>query len=251
MKFTPPFKGYSALFALVLLGHTLCAQPFDWLPAPVGANQVLTYTQFTLSYNEEHEQPDWVAYELTAEESEAQLSRCDCFAADRSVTTGSASLNDYKNSGFDRGHLSPAADNNMSDQANRESFLLSNMSPQLSSFNSGIWAELEEWVRVQALHYDTVWVVTGPVFHNSLRTIGANKVTVPGYFYKVLLRREAGKYYAIGFLMPHFYSIGTLKDFAVKVDLIESLTGLDFFPALPDSIENSEESRLSFRRWQF
>jgi len=221
------------------------------IPAKVGSNQVLAYTQFTISYNETHEQPDWVAYELTAEEVSSEQDRCNCFAADRTVTTGSASPDDYKNSGFDRGHLSPAADNNLSEQTNRESFLLSNMSPQLSSFNSGIWGDLEHWVRNQTENYDTVWVVTGPVFHNNMGTIGLNKVTIPGYYYKVLLRREKGKYYAIGFLLPHFYSIGTLKDFAVNVNIIESLTGLDFFPTLPDSIENSVENQRAFTRWKF
>jgi len=235
----------------VLLACNVTAQTFSYLPAETNGHQKLTYTQFTLSYNEEHEQPDWVAYELTQDEATMNRERCDCFAKDDNVTTGSATESDYQSTGFDKGHLSPAADNNMSEQANRESFLMSNMSPQLPSFNRGIWAELESWVRAQAILHNTIYVVTGPVFLNNLGAIGANKVTIPGYFFKTLLRFDGDKAKSIGFLLPQVGATGNIEDYVVPVNTLESLTGIDFFPELSNSVENRVESQYELRRWGF
>lgn len=230
--------------------NVIQAQNFNYLPDSLGNNQILTYTQFTLSYNEDHEQADWVAYELTFEEANMTRPRCNCFASDQNVVTGSATDRDYSSSGFDRGHLSPAADNNISDTANRESFLFSNMSPQLPSFNRGIWADLELWARGQAINNnDTIYIVSGPVFVNNLGKIGSNNVTIPGYFYKVLLKFDNGSPKTIGFLLPQIGATGNIKDYVVPVNTIETLTGLNFFPALSGSIENSVESQYGLTVW--
>jgi len=242
----------SFIYLLVMFSlSSICSTiaQFNFLPDTVDSNQILTYTQFTLSYNEEHEQADWVAYELNADEVAMDLPRCDCFASDHNVTTGSATLTDYRSTGFDRGHLSPAADNNMSLLANEESFLFSNMSPQLPSFNQGIWAELEEWVRDKADDFDTVYVVTGPVFVNNLGTIGNNEVTIPGYFYKTLLRFDGNTAKTIAFLLPNVGAVGNLEDYVVPVNTIETLTGLNFYPELSNSIENRVESQHSASSW--
>ena len=222
---------------------------FNFLPDTVDNHQILTYTQFTLSYNEEHEQADWVAYELNDDEADMDLDRCDCFHSDQNVTTGSATISDYSSTGFDRGHLCPAADNNMSPQANEESFLFSNMSPQLPGFNRELWADLEEWVRDQADDFDTVYVVTGPVFVNNLGTLGHNDVTIPAYFYKTLLRFEDNQVKTIAFLIPQVGAVGDIEDYVVTVNTIETLTGLDFYPALSTSIENRAESQYEPGRW--
>lgn len=241
-------KLFSFIF-LIAVYQLINAQSFNYLPSPVGDNQILTYSEFTLSYNEEHEQADWVAYELTSDEVYMARERCDCFARDPNVITGSAGLNDYASSGFDRGHLSPAADNKATEQANRESFLLSNMSPQLPGFNRGKWEEFEDWVRDQAKSYDTIYVVTGPVFINNLGKMGNNEVTIPGYFYKVLLRFDETSVKTIAFLVPHVGAIGIIKDYIVTVNTIETLTGIDFFPALDNSIENRVESQFEPGQW--
>ena len=239
------------LLICVILGTSLSAQEFNYLPATVENHQILSYTQFTISYNEDHEQPDWVAYELTDDEASAKRDRCNCFIKDESVTTGSATKKDYSSTGFDRGHLSPAADNNLSEEANRESFLMSNMSPQLPSFNRGIWAELESWVRDQAEYNSTIYVVTGPVFINNLGSIGKNNVTIPGSFYKILLRFDGKKGKSIAFLLPHIGATGEIADYIVPVNAIEALTGLDFFPELPSSTENKIESQFELKKWGF
>ena len=222
---------------------------FNYLPAIVGDHQVISYTQFTLSYNEQHEQADWVAYELTSEEVAMKQDRCNCFKSDPNVITMSAAKNDYKSSGYDRGHLSPAADNNLSEEANEESFLMSNMSPQLPKFNRGIWKRLEGWVRNQATEHKSVYVVTGPVFIRNLGAIGKNNVTIPGYYYKVLLRMNNSKIRTIAFLIPQQYTTSDIKDYIVTVNRIETITGIDFFPELDNSIENKIESQSQPKKW--
>ncbi|ANQ52899.1 DNA/RNA non-specific endonuclease (plasmid) [Flammeovirga sp. MY04] len=235
------------LSILLLLSNYIFAQ--DYLPSKVDDHQIEEYTQYTLSYNEQHEQPDWVFYELTKSEVLNKRDRCKrCFDEDPRITTGSATLEDYRSSGFDRGHLSPSADNYLSDANNRESFLMSNMSPQLPSFNQGIWADLEEYVRKMAIQHEKVYVTTGPVFQNNLGAIGENKVTIPGYYYKVLLRFDDGKPKAIGFLLPHFGAVGEIRDYVVPVNTIETLTGIDFFTDL-GSKENSIESKDDLGPW--
>jgi len=152
------------LFITLLLSLTVLSgftpKEFNYLPAKVEDHQIISYTQFTLSYNEQHEQADWVAYELTGEEVAMKQERCNCFKTDKSIITKSASKSDYSSTGFDLGHLSPAADNNLSKQANEESFLMSNISPQIPNFNRGIWKELEGWVRDVATEHNSVYVVT-------------------------------------------------------------------------------------------
>ena len=236
---------------IVLFSCNLTAQTFDYQPTEISGHQVLEYTQFMLSYNEEHEQADWVAYELSDAEATMDMDRCNCFKSDATITSSSASKSDYTSTGFDRGHLCPAADNNMSEEANEESFLMSNMSPQLPGFNRGIWGDLEEWVRNQAEYHTRIYVVTGPVFVNNLGTIGSNEVTIPGYFYKVILRFDGDSPQTIGFLLPHANSYGNIKDYIVPVNAIETMTGLDFFPALDDSNENRAESQYYMKKWGF
>jgi endonuclease G, mitochondrial len=242
-------KNLLPTLVLLVTASGLSAQDFDYLPTLTG-NQVVAYTQFTLSYNEDHEQAEWVAYELTKEEAEMSRDRCDCFASDQSIDTKSAKQRDYTSSGFDRGHLAPAADNNMSDEANRESFLFSNMSPQLPYFNrNGAWVNLEEWVREKAIEFEKVYVVTGPVFVNNLGTLGNNEVTIPGYFYKVLLRFDGTTPKTIAFLLPQDNAVGELSEYVVTVNTIESLTGLDFYPELANSTENRVESQYAESSW--
>jgi endonuclease G, mitochondrial len=250
MKKTIAILCYSS-FICILLSYNVVAQTFKYLPAEINGHQTLTYTQFTLSYNEEHEQAEWVAYEFTKDEEALKRDRCNCFKKDKNVTTGSAGQSDYTSTGFDKGHLSPAADNNMSEQANRESFLMSNMSPQLPSFNRGIWAELESWVRDQVVIHDTIYVVTGPVFINNLGVIGKNDVTIPGYFYKTLLRFDGNKAKTIAFLLPQIGATGNIKEYVVPVNTIETLTGLDFYSELDNSVENKVESQYEVKKWGF
>jgi len=239
-------KYYLVLF--VLYTPNVISQSFDYLP---GTNQIVEYSEFTLSYNEEHEQPNWVAYELTKQEVLTKRERCNCFKADKKILTGSATLADYKGSGYDRGHLAPSAANKITEQANEESFLMSNMSPQLAGFNRYIWKDLESKIRDFAINNNVVYVVTGPVFKNNIARIGTNKVTVPGYYYKVVLVNNENQHKAIAFLLKHEASKEKLTSFVVTVDHIEALTGIDFFPELEDNMETELESKIDVSKWDW
>ena len=125
-----------------------------------------------------------MANQLTAKEVNGKYERSDNFRKDPHVSTESATLSDYKGSGYDRGHIIPAADMKWSPDAMSASFFMSNMSPQDPSFNRGIWKKLEEQVGKWALENSEIYIVTGPVLTDGpYQTIGVNKVAVPKYYY--------------------------------------------------------------------
>jgi len=212
---------------------------------------VISHTGFSLLYNEEHEQAAWVAYELTEQETHKLFERTDKFIVDPSVKTNSANDNDYAGSGYDRGHLAPASDMGWSAKSMAESFYYSNMSPQAASFNRGIWKRLEEQVRSWAMDNEAVYVVTGPVLTPGLLTIGSNKVSVPNYYYKVILDYRAPSIKGIGFIMANSGSTDLLHTYAVSIDSVEKFTGLDFFPAIPDEEEAEIERTLCQECWSW
>lgn len=222
------------------------------LPAYAKSDKLVEHTGYTLLYSEKDEQPYWVAYYLDRSELYGSFDRGDDFRADPAIATGSATLDDYKSSGFDRGHLIPAADQSWSEQAMSESFFLSNMSPQDPQFNRGIWSKLEATVRNFADTEGGVYVVTGPVLTDGpFKTIGEDKVSVPNTYYKVILDYREPDTKAIGFLLPNKGSNKSLQSFAVSVDEVEKTTGLDFFPKLPDQQEEVLEAQVDAKAWDF
>jgi endonuclease G len=166
------------------------------------------------------------------------------------VKTESANNNDYKNSGFDRGHLASAADMKWSAVAMKECFYYSNMSPQIPAFNRGIWKKLEEKVRVWALEKGTLYIATGPVLTDGLSSIGPDKVSVPKYFYKAILFYNGSKSEAIAFLLPNESSVESIYIFTISIDSLEAKTGIDFFYNLSDNIESAVESKFDLNYWK-
>jgi len=224
----------------------------ELIALPSNDGDIVVHSGFTLKYAEEYEQPYWVAYVLTPEETIVKaVSRSDNFRADPAISTGSATLADYKGSGYDRGHLAPFADLSWSEESASDSFLLSNMSPQAGALNRGRWADLESVIRTFSLS-GPICVVTGPVLTDGpYKTIGENKVAVPNYFYKVVLFYSGQRSRAIGFLLPNQACKDSLQSYAVSVDYIEQLTGLDFFSMLPDDVEDVLESSFDTDLWDF
>ncbi len=212
---------------------------------------VVIHSGYSLVYNESHEQASWIAYELTKEETKKIYERTDKFLTDPKVKTGTANDKDYSRNGYDRGHLAPASDMGWSTAAMAESFYYSNISPQDKSFNRGIWKHLEELVRTWAVENNSVYVVTGPVLTSGLSSIGANKVSVPKYFYKVILDYTEPAIKGIGFIMENASSSSPLQNFAVTIDSVEKFTGIDFFPALPDDQEKLIEGTLCIKCWSW
>lgn len=222
----------------------------DFFPTST-TNDVVIHKGYAFSYNEKYESAEWVAYELKASELRSTDYKRPFFISDPAVKTGSADWRNYKNSGYDKGHLCPAGDRKYSKQAFDETFYTSNISPQKHDFNSGIWNRLEQKVRYWSGKYDGIYVVTGGILNEKLKTIGREKVAVPDYFYKILLDSDHGKYKMIGFLVPHQDSKAPLYEFVVPVDVIEKMTGIDFFPQLDDRIENQLEKSADYKAWSF
>ena len=166
----------------------VCAETPDNLSlgTPGNADTVVNRRGYALGYSEKYEQPLWVIYRITKEEMDApRIKRTDDFRPDPAIKTGSASLADYRGSGYDRSHLAPAATMGFSKQTMSESFYLSNMSPQKPQFNRGIWKDLESQVRKWAYKNKDIYVVSGPIIKSGYATIGKNSVAVPQYYYNL------------------------------------------------------------------
>ncbi len=214
------------------------------------SDRVITHKGYTVSYNYDWKIPNWVAYELTDLEVQGEVPRYDRFKPDPMVPQGAtATTNDYKHSGYDRGHMAPAADMKWNEQVMKESFYLSNICPQNPNLNGGVWKDLEEQVRDLASQKGKIFVVCGPIVNDISNTIGENKVVVPQAFYKVLLQEENGEIHTIGFVYENVSGRKPMSTYAMTVDEVENLTNIDFFPSLPNKIENKVEAEVDFSKW--
>jgi endonuclease G len=210
---------------------------------------IVHHAYYSLSYSETHEQAEWVAYELQKQHLKKNDFKRPYFVEDRSVKTKSANYRNYKNSGYDRGHLVPAADRKFSYDAFHETFLTSNISPQNHEFNAGIWNSLEQKVRFWAEKHDGVYVITGGVLKNGLKGIGEERVSVPQEFYKIVVDVSEGEYKAIAFIIPNRATDKSFYEYTVTIDVIEKRTGIDFFSNLSEDIENELEASNNLRYW--
>ena len=214
---------------------------------------ILDRVGYALGYSERYEQPLWVSYKLTAEEvKSSKARRSDDFRSDPDIPGKSADPDDYKGSFYDRGHLAAAADMSFSLQAMSESFYMSNMSPQRPELNRGSWKKLEAKVRDYAAANGAVYVISGPIFDRKLPniTIGRNKVAVPDKYYKVLLDTNSITPKAIGFILENRECNKDLSAYAVTVDAVEAISGLNFFDQLDPEDERKLESQCDYRQWE-
>ena len=195
-------------------------------------SQIVKHAYYTLSYNEKFEQAEWVAYELKKEYLKNNDFRRPYFIEDPKVSTRSADWRNYKKSGYDKGHLCPAGDMEFDKKAYDDTFYTSNISPQNHEFNSGIWNRLENKVRYWAGKYNDIYVVTGGILKESDKKIGTEEVSVPKYFYKIVLTKSGKEHKAIAFLVPNEKSQKGIYEFVVPIETLEKMTGIDFFPNL-------------------
>ncbi|MDE6556203.1 MAG: DNA/RNA non-specific endonuclease [Duncaniella sp.] len=214
-------------------------------------NQEKEYTGMILSFNRSLHIPNWVAWELTADEVKGTNKRVDNFRPDPRID-GCATLEDYRNSGYTRGHMAPSADMKWSVKAMDEACYLSNIVPQLSKLNSGVWSTIESKCREWALRDSAIYIVCGPVIDgNPLDYIGRSGVYVPSSFFKAVISPYADPPLGIGFIVKHKGHKGGMQTAPVCIDEIEKVTGHDFFSSLPDSLENFLEAQNNFLHWNF
>ena len=231
----------------VVITSCLNAQEFDYQPTST-TNQIINHSYYSLSYSPKYKLAEWVAYKLTPEMLSGQEKLTHDYRTDPKISSGLAEISDYKNSGYVKAHLAPTDDMKLDQTAMSESYFMSNISPQSLAFNSGIWKNLEEKVRTWVQTNGEVYVVAGGILKNNKGHFGVNKVSIPGEYYKVVLDTDP-EYKVIGFVMPNQKEYGKLKSYAVSVDYIETRTGIDFFPSLPDGIEEDIEGEIDLDYW--
>lgn len=211
--------------------------------------QIIRHTGYTVSYNKDTKLPNWVSYELTRAETKGKEKRSNRFIADPLVKGAIATNADYTRSGYDKGHMAPAADMKWSPVAMNESFYFSNMCPQHPQLNRRGWKKLEDKIRDWAVADSAIIIICGPVIKKQPKTIGKNKVVVPQQFFKVILSPFVKPMRAIGFLFNNEQSVDPLSAYVVTVDSIERLTNMDFFSLLPDELENMIEAEANYFQW--
>lgn len=217
------------------------------IPKTVGKRNemVIRHLGYTVSYNNFYKTPNWVAWELTRQETEGDEERTNKFLPDPELPEPRVTTSDYTRSGYDRGHMAPAADMKWSSRAMKESFYMSNICPQNRKLNRDDWGDLEESCRKWAEKYGTVHIACGPIYDTkSPKRIGKSRVAVPDRFFKVVLIYNRKNPMAMGFLFDNKAHHQNLKNYMVTVDKVEEETGLDFFPKVPDSIEERIESTV-------
>lgn len=218
--------------------------------APSNDPVLLCRLGYALSHDPNHKIPDWVAYHLTKEKVSGTHPRSNNFKPDPDLESGKrAELKDYKGSGFDRGHMAPAAAMKWDERAMNESFFLSNMAPQVGiGFNRHIWKSLETRVRKWTVERGELYVVTGPIFNGTFTTIGDNQVSVPTHFYKVIF--DPIRVEVIAFILKNEkLKTKDLPNFITTVDEVEGLTGLDFLSEIEDGIETVLEGTKQLGMW--
>lgn len=234
------------------------------VPETSKSEKIIYHSAMCLVYSEQHEQAKWVAHIILPDIVNGKESRSNNFRIDTLIETGSAEEKDYfvkvkqpdgkykyDGFGFDRGHLAPSADFKWSKKALSESYFYSNMSPQLGDFNRLKWADLEAMFREYVTnHTETqLYMVTGPILYDTLPKIerGTNKVTIPEFYYKVAL--DLTNHKAIGFIMPNKKIDYPISSYALPINDIEKVTGINFFYQLTDSLEEALESQKVISDW--
>ena len=228
------------LCGIAFLPQFLWGQDFRYAPEAKGF--LVENKHYYVDYNTEHKQPNWVYYMLTQTHITGNTPRSSSFKDCKIEEISSASHKDYVRSGYDKGHLCPTADMKLSKEAMAETFQMWNISPQDPSLNRGRWSDLEAKVRSYIRNEaDTLFVVTGPVFIGKVESVGNGKVTVPTLFCKVIYCPGRG---GIAFLLPNQKIKSDIKSWQVSIDLVEAITGIDFFPQLPEELQNEIESQV-------
>lgn len=241
------------------------------LGVPSGSDVVLCKGAFAVGFNKTTRTPDWAAYYITRQSVGAKYERTDKFIPDNEVDPADqAYLSDYTRSGYDRGHLAPAATIDVTLEALKESFELTNIAPQLPGLNRQGWAELESAMRGLAVRFGSVYIITGThgiapksmgrskafkavqldawqgdqQFYQTERPAGGhlnNRVAIPAAFYKAFIIPELGV--AGAFYVPHEdISKTKIYSYYVSIDELERIIGIDLFDALPMETAEALES---------
>jgi endonuclease G len=246
-SFVPSFEEQQSVSDI----HNTCIDDSLYYPKIDSGEYVIHHQYYDLVYDELHEQAKWVFYKLYPSYLNGPYKRRNDFRADPKVISNSANHSDYRGSGYDRGHLMPAADMTWSEVALSESFYYSNMSPQHPSFNRGVWKRLESKVRSWCMESDSLFIITGPVVNTIFDVIGQNRVAVPGAYFKVIMRFKQNKKEVIAFLLPNTSSKESLESFVYSIDSLKQVIDIDFFHYQNEEFQRKLESSTTKEMWDW
>lgn len=259
----------SSIIQVPLTGLEIPAINDDAVPG-----QILKREVYTTCYNHDTRCPNWVAWVLTREKAQGTTEKkiwydengCAIgisdfaedmvrggYIYDAEADEPRPELKDWidRPDNMSHGHMCPAMDCKISPAAMTQSFLLTNLCVQADNLNQGSWRQLEIKCHDLAIKCGCLYIVAGPVFHNGQPSayMGKSRIAIPDAFYKVVLCME-GNPKAIGFVYANTNDKHNMQDAVRTVDQIEELTGIDFFPILPDDMENEIESHANLNDWQ-
>lgn len=245
-------KKYVLVF-LMSIPSLLWAQDHNerkFSPQPTTSQIVVDHQYYSYGYDKNHNITSWVAYNLNKAETVRSAGRSDDFFNDPELRVPRQATNaDYYRSGYDRGHLAPAADMGFDQMAMDQSFFLTNIVPQNPTLNRGLWAELERGVRQQVQIDQDLYIVSGVLVVDGKHNLGP--MTVPDYLYKIICDYQGPEVKMIAFLIPNSSPTKEMREYVVSVDQLEALTNIDFFVELEDKLEERLESGISTTGWQF
>lgn len=225
----------------------------NYIPTQALGDEIIEHQYFTVSYSSKQQNPEWVAYELTNKRLSNSEEERRNFKDDPN-TESDADSDVYSETGYDRGHLAPAHDMAFNETAMEECFYMTNISPQEPDFNRGIWKSLETKVRNWAETEKRLYIVTGPILRKKVSSrdrMVEGGPTVPSKFYKIIVDYEGSERKAIAFVLENKASKKSLTEYAVSIDEVEEMTGLDFFPDLSAKEEKALEATFDVDLWNF
>lgn len=201
-------------------------------------DKIICREGYAVGYDNNTKNPTWVSYLITEESVKLEQKRIDKFQEDKDIFEDYRSTpDDYFKTGYDRGHMAPYSTVDFSKKSAAESFLMSNIVPQLPSLNRYGWKEIEKYIREWTQGRGFIYVISG-VIYSEINTIG-NQVAIPSSFYKVLIDDQNNM---IAFLVPHRKVLKRdIESYIISVDLLENITGFDFFAPIPDDVEAAKE----------
>lgn len=236
---------------LAVMRHDLAQWGY---PALDAGDEVVVHPGHALVWDAAHKIPKWTAHIIAADIMQGNLARIDTFLPDPLISTPTDLFDSYWFSGYDRGHLVPSADMRWSQEAMQATYYYSNIGPQRPELNRGPWAELEDWMR-RYVHYSgrRLFVVTAPVTGPAMpllnKPAAKEDVSAPPYFFKAIVDIDGPEKKGIAFVMKNGLNDQGILSYAVPIDSVEALSGLDLFPALEDGVEARIEAMNNPQDW--
>jgi endonuclease G len=221
------------------------------LPEKQAREDLIDREAYVFSYNEGYELASWTWYELTPEEAKAAAEPSIKAKPDPDIFTKTATMKDYKKTGYSPGQLIPSDDFTGQNDALTALNYFSTLAPMKPGFYTMTWRNLEKLIRAWSIQNEVSYqIVSGPILTDApFQTIGDNNISIPKRFYKAIYDPVNKK--GVAFIMKNSYSQNLFSSFAVSIDELEAECNIDFFSDLDDEIEKAVESNFDKSEWDW